>query len=118
MNNWQYFRRISLILLALAFSTQAMLASSSVVMKLLVVGVSNDDTSYQSITTYLDRLGVPYRAVLINNITPDAAGNRLSSVSFSDTTTGNGAFQGIILTDSSFNVCAATCKSLLSDTDW
>ncbi|MFL6449385.1 MAG: hypothetical protein ACJ746_17135 [Bryobacteraceae bacterium] len=87
-------------------------------MKLLVIGTGNEDISYQSISTYLDRLGVPYNAVLINNVSPNTAGDRLSSVSFTDAATRNGAFQGIILTDSSFNICTATCHSLLSDTDW
>ena len=92
--------------------------SPSVVMKILVVDGTTDEISYQSITTFLDQIGVPYSAVVLSAITPDASGNRLSGLALSNPSTGQGLFQGIILTDSSFGVCDPTCHSLLSAADW
>ena len=84
-------------------------------MKVLVLAGSASETSYQSITTILGQVGVPYQAVVLSSITPDSSGNRMSKVPLSDTTTGNGLYQGIILTDSSFAACSSSC---LSTADW
>jgi hypothetical protein len=109
---------LGVLALALSLSAGVMAASSPVVMRLLIVATSQDDISYQSITTYLNQIGIPYQSVFVKSLTPDASGNRLSGVSLSDSTTGNGLYQGIIQTDSSFSVCSTTCQSLLSDADW
>ena len=92
-------------------------ASPPVVMKLLVIAWDNNDISYRSLTKDLGQIGVPYQTVFVNNLTPDASGNRLSSLALTDSATGNGLYQGIIETDSSFSVCTTTCSSLFSATD-
>ena len=93
-------------------------ASPPVVMKLLVLAWDNDDLSYQSLAHDLGQIGVPYQTVFINSLMPDASGNLLSGLALTDSTTGNGLYQGIIETDSSFDVCTATgCTSLLSPAD-
>jgi hypothetical protein len=84
-------------------------------MKVLVLTGSTSETSYQSITTFLAQIGVPYQAIALNSITPDSSGNRLSKVSFSNSATGQGLYQGIILTDSTFAACGSSC---LSTADW
>ena len=76
---------------------------------------STSETSYQSITTYLGQIGVPYQAVVLSSITPDSSGNRLSKVTLSDSSTGRGLYQGIVLTDSTFAACKSSC---LSAADW
>jgi hypothetical protein len=90
-------------------------AAPPVIMKVLVLAGSTSETSYQSITTFLGQIGVPYQAVVLNSITPDSSGNRLSKVSFSNSATGQGLYQGIILTDSTFAACGSSC---LSTADW
>ena len=95
--------------------TEVLPAAPPVVMKLLVLAGKTSETSYQSITTYLGQIGVPYQAVVLSNITPDSSGNRLSKVSFSNSATGQGLYQGIILTDSTFAACGNSC---LSAADW
>lgn len=98
------------------FGTAALAtAAPPVVMKILVMTGSTSETSYQSITTYLDEIGVPYDAVVLNSMTPDSSGNRLSKVTLSDSSTGTGRYQGIILTDSTFAACGSSC---LSTADW
>ena len=90
-------------------------AAPPVIMKVLVLAGSTSETSYQSITTFLAQIGVPYQAVVLSSITPDSSGNRLSKVSLSNSATGEGLYQGIILTDSTFAACASSC---LSTADW
>src|ERR1039457_882331 len=90
-------------------------AAPPVVMKVLVLTGNTGETSYQSITTYLGQIGVPYQAIPLSSIAADASGNRLSKVTFADSTTGRGLYQGIILTDSTFAACASSC---LSAADW
>jgi hypothetical protein len=90
-------------------------AASPVIMKVLVLAGSTSETSYQSITTFLGQIGVPYQAIALSSIKPDSSGNRLSSVSFSNSATGQGLYQGIILTDSTFAACGSPC---LSTADW
>ncbi len=93
-------------------------ASPAVVMKILVVDGNAAETSYQAITTFLSQIGVPYDAVVLSDITPNASGNRLDGLTLSNPGTGQGQYQGIILTDSTFGVCNPTCSSLLSTSDW
>src|SRR3954447_24474143 len=104
------FASLSRFLLAAALCFTPTLAATSppVVMKLLVLSSSSDDISYQSITTYLNQIGVPYNGVLLNSRTPNASGDRLSSLSLSDSANGRGLYQGIIVAD----------RGLLSNADW
>ncbi|MBV9499875.1 MAG: hypothetical protein JO138_10920 [Acidobacteriaceae bacterium] len=90
-------------------------ATVPVVMKVLVLAGSSNETGYESIATYLAEIGVPYQAVVLSSITPDSSGNRLSKLTLSDSSTGKGLYQGIILTNSTFSACAPSC---LSATDW
>ena len=90
-------------------------AATPVVMKVLVMTGSSSEAGYQSITAVLNQIGVPYQSLVLSTMTQDSAGNRLSKVSFSDTSTGNGLYQGIILTDSTFAACSSSC---LSTADW
>ena len=92
-----------------------LLASPPVVMKVLVITGSSGETAYQSITTVLDQIGAPYQTLVLNTIAKDSSGNRLSKITFSDSTTGNGLYHGIILTDSTFAACGSSC---LSAADW
>ena len=100
---------------ALLFGTTKSSASPPVIMKVLVLAGSTSEQSYQSITTYLAQIGVPYQAVVLNSITRDSSGNRLSKVALSNSATGQGLYQGIILTDSTFAACTPSC---MSTTDW
>lgn len=84
-------------------------------MKILVIAGTSSETGYQSITSELGQIGVPYQGLVLNSITKDSAGNRLSNFAFSDSATGNGLYQGIILTDSTFAACGSSC---LSTADW
>jgi hypothetical protein len=90
-------------------------AAPPVIMKVLVLAGNTSEQSYQSITTYLAQIGVPYQAVALKTITADSSGNRLSKVALSNSATGQGLYQGIILTDSTFAACGSSC---LSATDW
>ncbi|HMF77538.1 MAG TPA: hypothetical protein VK604_17910 [Bryobacteraceae bacterium] len=94
-----------------------MAASPPVVMKLLIVAWDANDISYQALTRDLGQIGLPYQAIFVNNLTPDGSGNRLSGVTLVDSATGRGLYQGIIQTDSSFDVCTDTCTRLLSLAD-
>ena len=87
-------------------------------MKILVLAGTSTEFSYQSITTYLNQIGVPYRGVAVDTLTPDSAGNRLSGLALSDPATGRGLYQGIIETNSTFGVCNPTCAGLLTATDF
>jgi hypothetical protein len=87
-------------------------------MRILVLTTTSSDPSYQSMTTYLKQIGVPYDVIALNTQTADSAGNRLSGLILSNTTTGEGLYQGIIETDSRFNVCNPSCHSLMSPADW
>jgi hypothetical protein len=106
---------LRLLALALLLSAGINAASPPLVMKVLVLAGSTSETSYQSITTFLGQIGVPYQAIVLSTVTPDSSGNRLSGVAFSDPTTGRGLYQGIILTDSTFAACSPSC---LSTADW
>lgn len=99
-------------------TAMAVAASPPLVMKILVLTASTDEISYQSITTFMRQIGVPYDAVVLETTLPDSAGNRLSGLSLSDSATGRGLYQGIIQTDGSFGVCDPSCHSRLSDADW
>src|ERR1700688_900774 len=103
--------------LVAAVSARA-LTTPAVQMKILVLGDDSSDGSYQSITTYLSQIGVPYLGIAVDTLTPDSNGNRLSSLLFTDPATGEGLYQGLIYTDSTFCVCNPTCVSLLSTADW
>ena len=96
----------------------ALTATPSVKMQILVLGDDVNDFSYQSITTYLTQIGVPYVCIPVDTLTPDSNGNRLSSLAFVDPATGHGLYQGLIYTDSTFGVCNPACSSLLSTADW
>jgi hypothetical protein len=93
-------------------------ATTAVAMKILVLAADGSEGSYQSITTFLDQIGVPYQAILVGTLTPDTVGNRLSNLALSDPVTGHGLYQGIIETNSTFGVCNPTCTNLLSALDW
>jgi hypothetical protein len=108
----------SLLAALTAVSLSAAAGSPPVVMKLLVLAHNENDISYQSISTYLDQIGVPYDVVMVDNTTPDSSGNRLSGLVLSDSVNGRGSYQGIIQTDGSFEVCDLSCYSLLSAADW
>ncbi|HVW11325.1 MAG TPA: hypothetical protein VHC90_22220 [Bryobacteraceae bacterium] len=90
----------------------------SVQMKILVLAGDSSEYSYQSITTFLTQIGVPYTGIAVDTLTPDSNGNRLTNLSLVDSVTGNGLYQGIIETNSNFTVCNPTCTALLSTTDW
>jgi hypothetical protein len=110
--------KIARLVSAFALTTGFLTASSPVMMKVLVLSMSQDDNGYISITNQLNQIGVPYDSLFVSSLTPDSSGNRLSSVALSDSSTGTGLYQGIIQTDGSFSVCTTTCQSLLSATDW
>jgi hypothetical protein len=101
--------------LALLLATWPSRASPPVIMKILVLAGSSNEASYQAITTFLSQIGVPYNAVALSGITPDSSGNRLSKVPLSDASLGQGLYQGIILTDSTFAACGSSC---MSNADW
>ena len=101
--------------LATIVLTPLVAAAPPVVMKVLVMTGSTSETSYQSIASVLNQIGVPYQTLALNSTAKDRNGNRLSTVPFSDSTTGNGLYQGIILTDSTFAACGSSC---LSAADW
>jgi len=65
----------------------------SVQMKILVLGDNVDDLSYQSITAFLNQLGVPFQAIPLDTLSPDGSGYRLSSVPFSDPSTFHGLYK-------------------------
>ena len=100
---------------AMLFGSEISTAAPPVIMQVLVLAGSSSETSYQSITTFLQQIGVPYQAVVLSSITPDSSGNRLSKVPLSDSSTSQGLYQGIVLTDSTFAACGSSC---LSTTDW
>jgi len=106
---------LSLFALTLLFGATKSFASPPVIMKVLVLAGSTSEQSYQSITTYLAQIGVPYQGVALNSVTPDSSGNRLSKVPLSNSATGQGLYQGIILTDSRFAACTPSC---MSTADW
>ena len=99
---------------ALLLGTGISTAAPPLTMQVLVLAGSTNEGSYQSITTVLGQIGVPYQTVALSSITPDSSGNRLSQVTLSNST-GQGLYQGIILTDSTFAACGSSC---LSVTDW
>lgn len=98
-----------------AYVASPLVAAPPVVMKILVITGSSSENGYLSITAILNQIGVPYQSLVLNTTAKDASGNRLSKIAFSDTTTGNGLYQGIILTDSTFAACNSSC---LSTADW
>jgi hypothetical protein len=100
---------------AIFFCSRIVTAAPPVVMKILVLAGSSSESSYQSITAHLGYIGVPYQAVILSGISKDSSGNRLSKVPLSDSATGCGLYQGIILTDSTFAACGSSC---LSAADW
>jgi hypothetical protein len=113
-----FIYRLSLLVSALLLGSRLMMASPPVEMKLLILAWnSTDDGSYRAIARDLGQIGVPYQTVFVESLTPDASGNLLSGLAFTDSATGNGLYQGIIETDSSFDVCTTTCTSLLSAAD-
>jgi len=111
------FSRLCMLFAPLLLAVRFGQASPPVVMKLLVIAWDSDDISYQSLARDLGQIGVPYQTVFVNNLTPDASGNLLSGLALTDSTSGNGLYQGIIETDSSFDVCTTTCTSVLSSAD-
>src|SRR3569623_1609375 len=98
--------------------TTAAAVIPSVQMKILVLGDDVNDFSYQSINAFLRQMGVPFQAIPLDTLPPDRNGNRLSSIPFTDPSTGQGLYQGLIYTDSTFGVCNPNCISLLSTGDW
>ncbi len=87
-------------------------------MKLLVVDGETTEIGYQAITSFLAEIGVPYDTVVLSSITPDASGNRLNGLALSNPS-GQGNYQGIILTNNTFGVSSGnTSTSLLSTSDW
>jgi hypothetical protein len=94
-----------------AQTRRALVVSSSVNMKLLVVDGNTSENSYVALTTFLGQIGVPYDVVVLSTLTPDVSGNLLDSLALTDPTTGHGNYQGILLTNSTFG-------GLLSTSDW
>ena len=90
----------------------------AVQMQVLVLGDDVNDYSYKSITTHLTVLGVPYVGIPLDTVTPDSKGNRLTNIAFTNPTTGQGLYQGLIYTDRTFSPCNPTCTTLLTNTDW
>jgi hypothetical protein len=115
MNTRMLLRTLCMCALVLLLGAAKSPASPPVIMKVLVLAGSTSEQSYQSITSYLAQIGVPYQAVALNSIRPDSSGNRLSKVALSNSATSQGLYQGIILTDSTFAACAPSC---MSTTDW
>jgi hypothetical protein len=101
--------------IALLSLTAMASATPPVIMKVLVLAGSSSEASYQSISTRLAEIGVPYQAVVLSSVTPDSSGNRLSKVPLSDSTNGRGLYQGVILTNSTFSQCSPSC---MSSADW
>ncbi len=101
--------------LVASYAATSMYAAPPVVMKVLVLAGTTSENSYQSITTYLNQVGVPYQSTALKSITPDSSGNRMSKVSLTDSAAGRGLYQGIILTDSTFSACSPSC---MSSADW
>ena len=99
------------VLMALA----AVAATPPLDMKILVVTGSAGEEGYQSITNVLNQIGVPYQSLVLSTTSKDSSGNRLSKFAFSNSATGTGLYQGIILTDSTFAACGSSC---LSTADW
>lgn len=96
----------------------AVTAAPALQMKVLVLAGDASEISYQSITTYLTQIGVPFTGVAVDTLTPDASGNLLSGFPLSDPATGQGLYQGIIETNSTFGVCNPTCVTLLTAADF
>ena len=115
MKTQKLLRTLSLCALALLLGVAKSSAAPPVIMKVLVLAGSASEPSYQSITSFLAQIGVPYQAVILSNLTPNASGNRMPQVSLSNTATGQGLYQGIIVTDSTFAACGSSC---LSTADW
>jgi hypothetical protein len=90
-------------------------AAPPVIMKILVLAGSTSEPSYQSITAFLAEIGVPYQAVVLSSLAPNSSGNRMPQVPLSNSGTGQGLYQGIIVTDSTFAACGSSC---LSAADW
>ena len=65
-------RRLSVCAFAVALGIAQMtaVAAPPVVMKVLVLAGNTSETSYQSITSYLAQIGVPYQAEVLSSITP------------------------------------------------
>jgi hypothetical protein len=117
MSSRIFFCKLTILLSAILFSSGSILASQPVEMKLLIIAWDENNTGYQSLVNDFGQIGVPYDTVFLNYITPDGSGNRLSGVVLTDSANGRGRYQGIIETDSSFNVCTTNCTSLLSLAD-
>ena len=115
MKIYNAIRRVCMCIFVASLAAGAAAAAPPVVMKVLVLAGKTSENSYKSITSFLAQIGVPYQAVALNSITPDSSGNRLSKVSLSNSANGQGLYQGIILTDSTFAACSPSC---LSTTDW
>ena len=103
---------------AVVARAQASSTAPAVMMKVLVLAGDSSEYSYQSITGYLNQIGVPYQGIAVDTLTPDGNGNRLSRLVLSDPATGRGLYQGIIETNSTFGVCNPTCVNLLSAADF
>ena len=93
-----------------SLSTLPSMASAPRAMKLLVMTVTGTETSYNAITTFLQEIGIPYQAVMVNTLTPDSSGNRLNSLAFTDSSN-RGLYEGVILT-------IGNLGGLLSADDW
>ena len=98
----------------------ALVATNSppVQMKILVLAGDSSEYSYQSITTFLDQIGVPYTGIAVDTLTLDSSGNRLDNLALSNPSTGQGLYQGIIETNSNFEVCNPSCVEELSTADF
>jgi hypothetical protein len=103
---------------AATIAAAAVATGKPLAMKLLVLAGNTGEPSYGAITAFLNQIGVPFTAQILSAMPPDANGNRLSSFPLSDSSTGRGLYQGIILTNGNFGVCDPTCHSLLSAADW
>ena len=60
-------RFLSMCACATLFATGIASAAPPVIMKVLVLAGSTNENSYQSISTYLQEIGVPYQAVALNS---------------------------------------------------
>ena len=57
--------------LAILLGSTMSTAAPPVTMQVLVLAGSTSENSYQSITTFLQQIGVPYQTVVLSSITPD-----------------------------------------------
>ena len=80
-------------------------------MKLLLIAAVETEPSYLSLRSFLDTLSIPYEAFI-------AAKPGAILPPLSDSTTGKGNYQGILLATGNLGICDPGCRSALSSGDW